>query len=37
MLTDNDVYRWKGRARYTGGFVDFRGLMAGGISGGTAI
>lgn len=35
-IDDNDANRWKGRARYTGGFVDFRGMLAGGLEeGGT--
>ena len=31
-LDDNDANVWKGRARFGGGFVDFRGMMAGGLS-----
>ena len=34
---DNDEYLWKGYARFTGGFNDFRGIFAGGVTGGTAL
>ena len=36
VVDENDANRWKGRARFAGGFVDFRGMMAGGLTtGGT--
>ncbi len=34
---DNDAYILKGRARFTGGFVDWRGMCAGGLGFGTSI
>lgn len=35
-IASNDANEWKGRTRYTGGFVDFRGMLAGGLAvGGT--
>lgn len=35
-LADNDANKWKGYMRFGGGFVDFRGMIAGGMStGGT--
>lgn len=36
-LGASDEYLWKGYARFTGGFADFRGMFAGGIAGGTAV
>lgn len=33
---NNDNNKWKGYARFTGGFVDWRFAAAGGITGGTA-
>ena len=35
--TNNDNNVWKGRARFTGGFVDWRFAAAGGMTGGTAL
>lgn len=32
---DHDEQKWNGYSRFTGGFVDFRALMAGGITGGS--
>ena len=37
VVDENDANRWKGRARFGGGFVDFRGLMAGGVAHGEAL
>lgn len=37
VIDDNDANRWKGRARYTGGFVDFRGMLAGGLAAGAEL
>lgn len=34
---DNDAYILRGRARFTGGFVDWRGMCAGGLSFGSSI
>lgn len=34
-VSDNDEFIWDGYARFGGGFVDFRGLMACGITGGS--
>lgn len=34
---DNDEQQWTGYARFTGGYVDFRGIMACGISGGSTL
>lgn len=34
---NNDNNVWKGRARFSGGFVDWRFAAAGGITGGTAL
>ena len=34
---NNDNNKWKGYARFTGGFVDWRFAAAGGVSGGTAL
>jgi len=34
VVDDNDANRWKGRARFGGGFVDFRGMLAGGMAAG---
>lgn len=34
---DNDAYWLKGRGRYTGGFADWRGLIAGGLSVGSTL
>ncbi len=34
---DNDAYWLKGRGRYTGGFADWRGMIAGGLSFGTQL
>lgn len=34
VIDDNDANRWKGRARFGGGFVDFRGMLAGGLAAG---
>lgn len=33
-IASNDANEWKGRTRYTGGFVDFRGMLAGGLAAG---
>ncbi len=33
----NDANTWGGRARFGGGFVDFRGMIAGGVSFGEAL
>lgn len=35
VLGDNDENIWKGRARFAGGFVDWRCLMGGGLTGGS--
>ena len=32
VIAENDANVWKGRARFTGGFVDFRAFAAGGLS-----
>ena len=32
----NDEYRWKGYARFAGAFVDWRQMLVGGVTGGTA-
>lgn len=37
VVDENDANRWKGRARFGGGFVDFRGMMAGGVAHGVAL
>lgn len=37
VVDENDANRWKGRARFGGGFVDFRGMMAGGVAHGEAL
>ena len=37
VVDENDANRWKGRSRFGGGFVDFRGMMAGGVSHGAAL
>lgn len=37
VVDENDANRWKGRARFGGGFVDFRGMMAGGVKHGEAL
>lgn len=34
---NNDNNKWKGYARFTGGFADWRFAAAGGVSGGTAL
>ena len=34
VVDENDANRWKGRARFAGGFVDFRGMLAGGLAAG---
>ena len=34
---NNDNNKWKGYARFTGGFVDWRFAAAGGVAGGTAL
>ena len=36
-LADNDANVWKGRARFGGGFADFRVMFAGGISTGSSL
>lgn len=36
-ISSNDAYLWKGNARYAGGFVDWRGVFLGGITGGSAL
>lgn len=36
-IGSNDEYKWKGYARFTGGFVDWRQMLAGGVAGGTAL
>lgn len=33
----NDEYIWKGRARFTGGFVDWRQMFVGGVTGGSSL
>ncbi|MEG2526283.1 MAG: hypothetical protein RSA62_03595 [Oscillospiraceae bacterium] len=35
-IAANDAYKWYGNARFTGGFVDFRSMVVGGVTGGTA-
>jgi phage major head subunit gpT-like protein len=37
VVDENDANRWKGRARFGGGFVDFRGMVAGGVAMGGAL
>ena len=37
VIADNDANIWKGRARFTGGFVDFRPFAAGGLSFGNTL
>ena len=37
VVDENDANRWKGRSRFGGGFVDFRGMMAGGVAHGEAL
>lgn len=37
VLGDNDENIWKGYARFTGGFVDWRCMMVGGITGGSTL
>ena len=37
VIDDNDANRWKGRSRFGGGFVDFRGMLAGGLSAGATL
>lgn len=37
LLGDNDENIWKGYARFTGGFVDWRCMMAGGLTGGSSL
>ena len=37
VLGDNDENIWKGRARFAGGFVDWRCLMGGGMTGGSTL
>lgn len=37
VVDENDANRWKGRSRFGGGFVDFRGMMAGGVAHGVAL
>lgn len=37
VVDDNDANRWKGRARYTGGYGDFRGVIAGGLATGATL
>jgi hypothetical protein len=34
---DNDAYLLKGRARFTGGFADWRGMIAGGLTFGSNV
>ena len=36
-LAGNDANVWKGYARFTGGFNDWRGYAVGGVSGGTQL
>ena len=36
-IQGNDANVWKGKARFGGGFANWRGMMAGGISGGAAL
>ena len=36
-IAHNDANVWKGRARFTGGFVDFRAFAAGGLSFGNTL
>lgn len=37
VVDENDANRWKGRARFGGGFVDFRGMLAGGLAAGAEL
>lgn len=37
VVDENDANRWKGRARFGGGFVDFRGMLAGGMAAGAEL
>ena len=37
IMGDNDENIWKGYARFTGGFVDWRCMMVGGITGGSTL
>lgn len=37
VLGDNDENIWKGRARFSAGFVDFRCMMGGGMTGGSSL
>ena len=34
---NNDDNKWLGRARFTAGFADWRGVAAGGVTGGTSL
>ena len=36
-IASTDANVWKGSARFTGGFVDFRALAAGGMTGGSSL
>ena len=37
LVERNDANTWNGRCRFGGGFVDFRGMVAGGVSFGEAL
>lgn len=37
VLADNDANVWKGYARFGGGFVDFRAMLAGGMTSGATL
>lgn len=37
VLGENDENIWKGRARFAGGFVDWRAILGGGLTGGSSL
>lgn len=37
VLGDNDENIWKGRARFAGGFVDWRAILGGGLASGSSL
>ena len=37
LIERNDANTWNGRCRFGGGFVDFRGMIAGGVAHGAAL
>lgn len=37
VLGENDENLWKGRARFSGGFVDWRSIFGGGLTGGASL